>query len=209
MVFLRHFTIPGDGGLGRAVWTLLHPRQSGAVARCNAGPCRYTVRCHGTRYIVKHIDHIAMEKHGTSSINTLQMEVFLSLNITENLRVSMEVSFFNWQKRTIMGRSSINGGSKRWEKTWKKSMWNHQMVITWRNAHSIPDLWTRVCNIYYTYIHILYNTITIIYSTSQRWNSITFHINKIMRPHLLTWRNAEIYFRSLKCWKHRPYSRSS
>lgn len=123
MVFLRHFTIPGDGGLGRAVWTLLHPRQSGAVARCNAGPCRYTVRCHGIRYIVKHIDHIAMEKHGTSSINTLQMEVFLSLNITENLRVSMEVSFFSWQKRTIMGRSSINGGSKRWEmvgKTWKK-----------------------------------------------------------------------------------------
>ena len=37
MVLLRHFTIPGDGGLGRAVWTLLHPRQSGAVARCNAG----------------------------------------------------------------------------------------------------------------------------------------------------------------------------
>ena len=27
---------PGDGGLSRALWTLLHPRQSGAVARSNA-----------------------------------------------------------------------------------------------------------------------------------------------------------------------------
>jgi hypothetical protein len=66
-----------------------------------------------------------MEKHGTSSINTLQMEVFLSLNITENLRVSMEVSFLadkkgpSWEDPRSM---EVQKGGKWWEKHGKKSM---------------------------------------------------------------------------------------